>query len=248
MMTHFLFIFVGSFLLTAVVRRIALWRHALAMPHFKHGPLLPVPRGGGYALFLAMLGLFLMLYHYRLIDLAATRALCFSGLTVVLGNLVHDIRPVSFKIRLIIQAISAGAVLTWYNRDLVVLFWENYLYFSGFWLPVIVFGIMAFVNIFNFMDGVDGFAGSQAFIMIFASSVLLAFTDESQWSLPLILMCAPILGFLAWNWPPAKIFMGDAGSSFLGVFIATLGLLLATDTSVNLWCWLIMMGWFIVIS
>ena len=84
--------------------------------------------------------------------------------------------------------------------------------------------------------------------MMFVSSVLLAFTDESQWSLPLILMCAPVLGFLAWNWPPAKIFMGDAGSSFLGVFIATLGLLLATDTPINLWCWLIMMGWFIVDS
>jgi Fuc2NAc and GlcNAc transferase len=134
-----------------------------------------------------------------------------------------------------------------YDRH-VVLFWENYLYFSGFWLPIIVFGIMAFVNIFNFMDGVDGFAGSQAFIMMFASSVLLAFSDEMQWSVPLILMCAPVLGFLAWNWPPAKIFMGDAGSSFMGVFIATLGLLLATDTSVNLWCWLIMMGWFIVDS
>jgi Fuc2NAc and GlcNAc transferase len=69
-----------------------------------------------------------------------------------------------------------------------------------------------------------------------------------QWSLPLIMMCAPVLGFLAWNWPPAKIFMGDAGSSFMGGFIAALGLLLATDTSVNLWCWLIMMGWFIVDS
>ena len=84
--------------------------------------------------------------------------------------------------------------------------------------------------------------------MIFASSILLAFNDEMQWSMPLILMCAPILGFMAWNWPPAKIFMGDAGSSFLGVFIACLGLLLATDTSINLWSWLIMMGWFVVDS
>ena len=125
MMTHFLSIFVGSFLLTAIVRRIALWRHALAMPHFKHGPLLPVPRGGGYALFLAMLAVFLMLYHYRLIDLAATRALCFSGLVLVIGNLVHDLFPLSVKVRLGIQVLSAIAVLTWYSRDLVVLFWED---------------------------------------------------------------------------------------------------------------------------
>lgn len=248
MMTHFLYLFIGCFLLTGIVRRIALWRHALAMPSFKHGPLFPVPRGGGYALFLAMLFVFLMLYRYRLIDIAATRALCFSSLIVVFGNLIHDLFPLSVRTRLFIQGASAVAVLTWYNRDLVVLFWTDYLYFTGLWLPLIVFGIMVFINMFNFMDGVDGFAGSQAFIMIFASSVLLALNDETQWSMPLILMCAPILGFLAWNWPPAKIFMGDAGSSFLGVFIATLGLLLATDTSINLWSWLILMGWFIVDS
>lgn len=248
MMIHFLFIFVGSFLLTGFVRRIALYRHAFAMPNFKHGPLSPVPRGGGYALFLGMIFVFLMLYHYQLIDLAATRALCFSGMVLVLGHLIHDFFPLPVSVRLLLHVVAALAILTWYNRDLVVLFWHSYLYFTGPWLPFIVLGVVVFINTFNFMDGVDGFAGSQAFIMLFASSILLALNNEMEWSVPLILMCAPILGFLAWNWPPAKIFMGDAGSSFLGVFIAALGLLLATDTSINLWCWLILMGWFIVDS
>lgn len=53
------------------------------------------------------------------------------------------------------------------------------------------------------MNEVDGMVASQAFTMVFASACLLAISGELQWTVPLILICAPILGFLAWNWPPA---------------------------------------------
>lgn len=246
MMTHFLIFFVGCFVLTGIVRRYALWRHALAVPEFRHGPLEPTPRGGGIALSLSMLGLLVMLNHYGLLDIDATRSLSFSGLIAVLACLLHDVRPLSVKQRIGLQFLAAAAALNWYGRDLIVVIFDGYVYLTDWWLPLLALGIVVFINLTNFMDGIDGFAGSQAFVMMFASSCLLAISGEEQWALPLILMCAPVLGFLAWNWPPAKIFMGDAGSSFLGVFITVLGLYLAADTAINVWCWLILMGWFVV--
>ena len=174
MMTHFLIFFVGCFVLTGIVRRYALWRHALAVPEFRHGPLEPTPRGGGIALGLSMLGLLVMLNRYGLVDLNATRSLCFSGLIAAGACLLHDLRPLSVKLRIGLQFLAAAAALNWYDRDLIVVIFDGYVYLTGWWLPLLALGIVIFINLTNFMDGIDGFAGSQAFIMIFAFSCLLA--------------------------------------------------------------------------
>src|SRR5207302_1954938 len=91
---------------------------------------------------------------------------------------------------------------------------------AGYGLAVL--GIVWSINLFNFMDGIDGLAGSQA-TLIFgsAAALLLARGDRSLAALALVLSAAT-LGFLPWNWPPARIFMGDVGSGALGYLIAGL--------------------------
>lgn len=245
MMTYFLSFFVLCFALTGVARRYALWRHALAVPEFRHHHLDPVPQGGGIALVISIITLNLVLYYHDLLDLPATRSLSFSGLLFLLASIANDFRPLPSWSKWVVPVLAVGLGLTWYDRDLIIIVFDSYWYLSGWWMPLLGLLLLGFIQLNNAMNDVDGLVASQAFVMAFASACLLAIAGELQWTVALILICAPLLGFLAWNWPPARITMGEAGSSFLGLFISLLGMHLAGETSINFWVWMILMAGFI---
>ena len=98
------------------------------------------------------------------------------------------------------------------------------------WLLTTVMAIYLvwLVNLYNFMDGIDGIAGVEAISVAVAGIVLQLLIDapESAW-LPPALLAAASAGFLVWNFPRARIFMGDAGSGFLGLMLGALSLLAA---------------------
>ena len=108
------------------------------------------------------------------------------------------------------------------------------------------------LNLYNFMDGIDGIAGVEAVTVSVCAGVL------GLWALPAspvtmapialgaFLLAAAALGFLVWNLPPARIFMGDAGSGFLGLTLGVLSLLSAWQAPVLFWCWVILLGVFVV--
>jgi Fuc2NAc and GlcNAc transferase len=103
------------------------------------------------------------------------------------------------------------------------------------------------LNLTNFMDGIDGIAGIEA-ITVCLGGVLLyvvAVPGATSWLAPFVLASATI-GFLVWNWPPAKIFMGDAGSSFLGLMLAALSLQAGWVAPKLFWSWVILLGVFVV--
>jgi len=96
-----------------------------------------------------------------------------------------------------------------------------------------------FINLFNFMDGVDGFASTQAIII---SAVAFIFT----WDLSTILLIACITGFLYWNWPGAKIFMGDVGSTQLGFILVVSGIYFHNIVEFSIMNWIMLASpfWF----
>jgi Fuc2NAc and GlcNAc transferase len=102
------------------------------------------------------------------------------------------------------------------------------------------------LNLYNFMDGIDGIASVEAICACLGASVLywLSGLDALIWG-PLLL-AASVAGFLYWNFPPARIFMGDAGSGFLGIVLGGLSLQAAWVSEPMLWAWLILLGVFIV--
>jgi Fuc2NAc and GlcNAc transferase len=108
-------------------------------------------------------------------------------------------------------------------------------------------GIVWTLNLFNFMDGIDGIAASEAAFVAFAgASLSLAFGGSPAVpAVALILGCACV-GFLLWNWPPAKIFMGDVGSGYLGYSVALVAILAARDNPVAWLVWLMLGGVFFV--
>lgn len=123
-------------------------------------------------------------------------------------------------------------------------------------VPLLVLGGLWWINLFNFMDGIDGLAASQALFMLMASLALKLTGPEVDAS-PLdvatapapvasLILAAAVAGFLLLNWPPARIFMGDSGSLFLGFALFALAAHDVTYGDMSLWTWLVLGSVFIV--
>jgi Fuc2NAc and GlcNAc transferase len=102
-------------------------------------------------------------------------------------------------------------------------------------------------NLFNFMDGIDGIAGSEA-VFVSGAGALLNWSRGGSVGLTAAMLClaAASLGFLRWNWPPARIFMGDVGSGFLGFTLIVLGLAANQHGTIPFEVWGILGGFFFV--
>ena len=126
-----------------------------------------------------------------------------------------------------------------FKRSMVDLGWLGYL------LGTLM--LVWFLNLFNFMDGTDGIAASESVFVSGTLAVYLYYLDQFSFSIAISIMAAS-LGFLLWNWPKAKIFMGDVGSGFLGLLLGILILLATQQAAVLLYCGLILFGIFLVDS
>jgi Fuc2NAc and GlcNAc transferase len=112
-------------------------------------------------------------------------------------------------------------------------------------LPLLVLGLLWFLNLYNFMDGIDGLATLQCFLAAASASLLAFLAGAPVFSLFCLLLALSQLGFLYWNWPPARLFMGDAGSIPTGFLLGGLALYGASTGALPLGCWLVLLAGFI---
>ena len=108
-----------------------------------------------------------------------------------------------------------------------------------------VFALVWLLNLYNFMDGIDGIAATQLIAVNLVSLVIVINTDAVL-TLLSASFAAAAGGFLLWNWAPAKIFMGDVGSSFIGFTLGVMALLSLFHGTMTIWTWLLLLGVFIV--
>ena len=203
-----------SFFLTYIVRKIAIKKLMFDLPNERSSHTIPTPRGGGIAIALTWFLSINILYYYNQIDKSLFLAL-FSGLLLSIISLLDDIYTLKNKPRLLVQAIVSGLGLYFIGGlnsiDLGFIVFSN-----PYVLNVVAFlTIIWFINLFNFIDGIDGYASSES---IFVIATLYFFSGESF----LLFLLMALVGFLPWNWDKAKIFMGDVGSTFLGYTIIIL--------------------------
>ena len=198
----------------------------------------PTPHGGGIALSLTwFLGL-VYLYFMGEIEASLFYALLF-GAVISIVSFFDDIYELSPKLRLIVQsliAVSGIFVIGGLNQiDLGFFVIENQIITNIFAFFMIVW----FINLYNFLDGINGYAGSEAVFLALAGFVLFGGAHFA-------VLAVAVFGFLFWNWNKAKIFMGDVGSTLLGYNIAIFTLYYANQESSNLWIWIILFGvfWF----
>jgi Fuc2NAc and GlcNAc transferase len=102
------------------------------------------------------------------------------------------------------------------------------------------------LNLFNFMDGTDGIAASEAIFVLLAGAFLnFQVISDANHSAAAVVLAASTFGFILYNWSPAKIFMGDVGSGYLGIVVGGLSLIAANQDPDLLWVWIILLAVFV---
>jgi Fuc2NAc and GlcNAc transferase len=238
---------VGSLLLTDLMRRIALSRGILDVPNARSSHETPTPRGGGAAIVVSACAGFGLLAAAHLLDTDLLIALLGGGAAVAVVGLIDDYRPLPARIRLAMHVAAAVWALAWLGGlpPLRMGAQAVQLGFAGY-----VLGALAIVwtlNLFNFMDGIDGIAASEAVFIGSGAALLAAVSGVSAMAIGAdVVLVAACCGFLFFNWPPARIFMGDVGSGFVGFAIAVLAIATTRSHSSAAWEWLLLGGVFFV--
>jgi Fuc2NAc and GlcNAc transferase len=237
-----------SALLTGYVQRGSERLRLLDIPNERSSHTRPVPRTGGIAIAAVILTSIAVLAATHLLSARLALAILPAGFLIAAVGVVDDLRRVPPWIRLLVHMISVGWFLAisggppdfgigWFERSELLR-----------WVVTFV-GFVWLLNLFNFMDGIDGLAASEA-VFVALALVALAYWHQAtghSLTLPVIVAAAP-LGFLRWNWPPARVFMGDAGSGLLGFMMGALVVLAEEDWGLSLGVSLILLGVFIVDS
>jgi Fuc2NAc and GlcNAc transferase len=238
--------FCASLLGSGLVRRYALHAKILDIPNTRSSHAAPTPRGGGLAIALSSLAASAVFACIDLVDTKTILALLTGGAIALIGHL-DDRRQLSAKLRFVVHlstAIVAVAILGGLPVDFLGGFGLNN-YWVGAGLAVVVFAWAT--NLFNFMDGIDCLAGSEA-IFISAGGAILnsVYGGDSGITVAWLCISAATLGFLPWNWPPARLFMGDVGSGFLGFTLTVLAMATSRRAGIPIEVWAILGGVFLV--
>jgi Fuc2NAc and GlcNAc transferase len=229
-----------------VVRRLALSHGVLDVPNARSSHTAPTPRGGGLAIVLVASLSMAALAAMGSVDFRMFMALTVGGIPVALVGFIDDRRPVSPLVRLLVHFAAAGWALAWLGgMPPLRLGGQTYIFgWEGYFLGAV--GIVWTLNLFNFMDGIDGIAGAEAVFVTWAAAFLAQITGTPGVAPAAVAVGAACAGFLLWNWPPAKIFMGDVGSGYVGYAIVILALAASRDNAAALIVWLILGGIFFV--
>jgi UDP-N-acetylmuramyl pentapeptide phosphotransferase/UDP-N-acetylglucosamine-1-phosphate transferase len=209
---------------------VAGFRHCAAelildIPNERSSHTRPTPRGGGFGIVIGVLIGVWSLLAARIISVPLREVMAISlgaGLVALVGWL-DDIRRLSYRIRLAVQAISSAIILVaigHFHTITAPFIGEIHLRTMG--IPFALIWIMGLTNAYNFMDGIDGIAGGQALIAGSGWAIMGFMSGQPFVGLIGVLLAATSLGFLFHNWPPARIFMGDVGSAFIGFILAVL--------------------------
>ncbi|MBS1261738.1 MAG: putative undecaprenyl-phosphate N-acetylglucosaminyl 1-phosphate transferase [Calditrichaeota bacterium] len=206
------------------VRRWALDEELLDVPNERSGHLVAVPRVGGLSIVVTVLAGLLALGLALPLEIPWFWMLYVSGTLIIGAGLLDDLVNVRASVRLLVHVLAALVIVIWIGSELTIIF-PRALNITG---PVAFAGILLFivwnVNAYNFMDGIDGLAAAQAVVVGLVAGAIAWFNGNPPLALTYTLIAAASAGFLRWNWMPAKIFMGDLCSGFLGATFAVLAL------------------------
>ncbi len=218
-----------SYLGVKWVRTWAERRSILAIPNVRSSHDLPMPLGGGLAIVAVTLAGFL-LYAVFAVQWPWTAILAYvlGAMLVAAVSWVDDLRSLPATARLIAHVLAAviGILGLGYWHSLGFS-WPYDFELSWLGLVISFVWIVGMTNAYNFMDGIDGIAASQAVVAGVGWAILGWISDQHLVSVLGLLLASSSLGFLGHNWPPASIFMGDAGSAFLGYSLALLPIIAA---------------------
>ena len=227
-----------SFTLTYIIKNYYIKNAILEEVNERSSHTVPTPHGGGIAIVITWFVGIGYLYFNNQIESDLFFALL-MGIIISVVSYFDDIYDLSPKVRLLAQGVVAFGGLYFIggfdSLNLFVFNIDNQIITNVFAFLLIVW----FINLYNFLDGINGYAGSEAVFLSIAGLLIFGGAHFG-------VLAVAVLGFLYWNWNKAKIFMGDVGSTLLGYNVAIFTLYYANQEATNLWVWIILFGvfWF----
>jgi Fuc2NAc and GlcNAc transferase len=237
---------IASAALTGVVRRYALRHRLLDVPNGRSAHRVPTPRAGGFAIAIVHLGGTTALGLLGLVDADVVIAVVGGGALVAVAGLLDDLRDLSPAVRVPTHFAAATWAVLWLGGLPSLHLGIGYVPFGEFGLVLGVLGTVWAINLYNFMDGIDGIAGVEAVTVGGAAAALLLALGAVPLALVAFLFAGASAGFLFWNWPPARIFMGDVGSGLLGFTFAVLAIASENWGALPLVTWVMLLGVFVL--
>ena len=237
--------FVLAFAMTYFMRAYALKKNIIDNPNERSSHSVPTPRGGGVAVVCSYLLALAVLIYSQQLTVHIGLTLMGAGFVIALLGFLDDHGHINSMLRLAIHFLVAiGAVISLGGFAEVTAFNGLQLGFVANIIAVLF--LVWLLNLYNFMDGINGIASVEAITATVSMAILYYVLNTSLNSDLLWLLAACVFGFLLWNFPKAKIFMGDACSGFLGLTLGILALI-ALKENLALFCaWIICLGVFVV--
>ena len=239
--------FVAAWTLTGALRRLSINTGKLDIPNERSSHISPTPTGGGLAIVAATYISSALLYCLDgLLWDKALYVFLIGGIAIAAVGYSDDRYGLSPWMRLPIHILCATLAVYILGVPPLPL-----LSFSPDWILAIATVLMItwHLNLYNFMDGLDGIVVTETITVVLAGALIILLVAPDHQTLTLFAMLlSAVAGFAIWNKPPAKIFMGDAASGFIGFCLAVLALWTVIDGVVGIATWLTLLGVFLVDS
>ncbi len=231
--------------LTSSINKGLLCRRLLDVPSARSSHVSPTATAGGLGMLISF-SVFLVWFYFtnNSIEKIHILLMCIGSLAGFIGYL-DDCYNLKVSWRFVLHILLAVIVVMVLSPlpELQLLGWK---FEPSLWLAIFyILALVWFMNLYNFMDGIDGLAGSEAITTLLGAILIIGLSGSYDWLAPLAALVASVLGFLIFNWSPAKLFMGDVGSFFLGSTIGVLVLLTSVNGSMSILSWSILLALFV---
>ena len=230
---------------TGRVRQFALARALLDVPSERSSHTTPTPRGGGLAIAAVVLAGVLGAALAGWVGWKVAVALVPSGTAMAFLGWLDDRRSLPAGLRLFVHFIAASWAVSWLGPVRALSIGTASLDLGWVATPLSILGVVWLVNLFNFMDGIDGLAAAEALLVSVAAALFSWLVGDFEVAWLAALIAAGSAGFLPWNWMPARIFMGDVGSIFLGFMLGSFALLADRHGTLPALAWIVLLGAFV---
>ncbi|MCM3216304.1 MULTISPECIES: glycosyltransferase family 4 protein [Niallia] len=215
--------FFGSIILTPLVKKLAFKLGAVDKPEQRKVHLKIMPRMGGLAIYISFIIGALIInpnkdYHFPIL---------IGSTIIIITGILDDIYNLSAKIKFLTQTLAAAVVVIWggVQVEFINLPFGGQIEFGFLDIPITILWIVGITNAINLIDGLDGLAAGVSSIALFTITGMAMIMGNGYVIAISSIALASTLGFLFFNFYPAKIFMGDTGALFLGYIIAVMSLL-----------------------
>ena len=232
--------------ITGLMKIYAKRSNLLDVPNQRSSHQVATPRGGGLSIVVVFLGAVIWLYAQGGLPTGVFSSLLVGGALVAGIGFADDHRHVPAKWRFLVQIVAATFALVILGGLPDIQLGNNLLDLGYAGDAMAIVFTVWLVNLYNFMDGIDGIAGIEALCIVGSALIVWPVGNGGLNANLLVVFAAAVLGFLVWNWPPAKIFMGDVGSGFIGFVLAMFAIISSSMGLLPIWTWLILAGVFVV--